>query len=154
MTNQISGRRVFLSRQLDGIAFYDFDDNGWSEGLSFALNSGGKLKSFYLDWPELQRVDRRQTASIEQLIDLIRARRIRVLPNANEYTFSQRIESLANAKTFSITNITLYYLDGKMGGTNQIHVPPEYATPFAELDAVADFGNSNAAVRIFGGGTV
>jgi len=149
-TNQICGRRVFLSRQLHGITFYDHDDNGWSEGLSFALSSGGKPRSFYLDWPELQRNERRQTASVQQLIALIRAHRIIVLPNdIHEDRFFQRIESLSNAKTFSITNIIPYYLDGKLGETNQNDVPPEYATPIAEIDAIADFGNSNDAVRIF-----
>ena len=149
-TNQICGRRVFLSRQLHGITFYDHHDNGWSEGLSFALSSGGKLRSFYLDWPELQRTETRQTASVQQLVALIRAHRVIVLRNdIHEDRFFQRIESLSNAKTFSITNVTPYYFDGELGRTNQNDVPPEYATPIAELDAVADFGNSNAAVRIF-----
>jgi hypothetical protein len=149
LTNQICARRVFLSRQLDGVAFYDHHDNGWSEGLSFALGSGGKLRSFYLDWPELQRTDRRQTASVQQIIALIRAHRIIVLPNVDEETYFQRVKALAKAKTFSITNITPYYLDGELGDTNQNYAPPKYATPIAELDAVAGFGNSNAAVRMF-----
>jgi hypothetical protein len=149
LTNQICARRVFLSRQLDGVAFYDHHDNGWSEGLSFALGSGGKLRSFYLDWPELQRTERRQTASVQQIIALIRAHRIIVLPNVDEETYFQRIKTLANATTFSITNITPYYLDGELGDTNQNYLPPKYATPIAELDAVAGFGNSNAAVRMF-----
>jgi len=27
-------------------------------------------------------------------------------------------------------------------------LPPEFVTPFAELEAVADFGNSNAVVQL------
>jgi hypothetical protein len=149
LTNQICGRRVFLSRQLDGITFYDHDDNGWDEGLSFALGSGGKIRSFYLDWPEVKRADLCQTASVQEIIALIRAHRIIVLPNVDEEMYFQRVKALANAKAFSITNITQYYLDGELGKTNQNYVPPKYATPIAELDAVADFGNSNATVRIF-----
>jgi hypothetical protein len=72
-----------------------------------------------------------------------------VLPNVGEETYFQRVKALANAKTFSITNVTPYYLDGELGDTNQNYAPPKYATPIAELDAVADFGNSNAAVRMF-----
>ena len=149
LTNQICGRRVFLSRQLDGITFYDHNDNGWSEGLSFALSNGGTIRSFYLDWPEVKRADRGQTASVQQIIALIRAHRVIVLPNVGEETYFQRVKALANAKTFSITNVTPYYLDGELGDTNQNYAPPKYATPIAELDAVADFGNSNAAVRMF-----
>ena len=72
-----------------------------------------------------------------------------MIPNAGEQTYFQRVKSLANAKTFNITNVIPYYLDGLLGETNQNNVPSQFATPIAELDAVADFGNSNAAVRIF-----
>ena len=71
-----------------------------------------------------------------------------MIPNAGEKTYFKRVKALANARKFTITNITPYYFEGEFGDTNRNYVPPQYATPVAELDAVADFGNSNATVRI------
>ena len=55
---------------------------------------------------------------------------------------------LAKAKAFTITNITPYYGEGVFGEVPTNDVPPEFVTPFAELEAVAEFGNSNATVRL------
>ena len=71
-----------------------------------------------------------------------------MLPNACEETYFQRIKALANAKTFTITKITPYYSEGIFGEVPTNDVPPEFVTPLAELEAVADFGNSNATVRL------
>jgi hypothetical protein len=70
------------------------------------------------------------------------------MPNADEDTYFQRVKTLANAKTFTVTKITPYYGEGIFGEVPTNDMPPEFVTPFAELEAVADFGNSKATVRL------
>jgi hypothetical protein len=55
---------------------------------------------------------------------------------------------LANAQTFTITKITPYYSEGIFGEVPTNDMPPKFVTPLAELEAVADFGNSNTTVRL------
>jgi hypothetical protein len=55
---------------------------------------------------------------------------------------------LAKAKAFTITKITPYYGEGVLGEVPTNDVSPEIVTPFAELEAVADFGNSKTTVRL------
>ena len=71
-----------------------------------------------------------------------------VLPNPDEEDYFVRLKRLANAKKLTITKITPYYGEGVFGEVPTNDVPCKFATPFAELEAVADFGNSNATVQI------
>lgn len=148
LTNQICGRRIFLSRQLDGILFMGTGDDGWNEGFWIEFGSYAQINSFSLNWPDLERDESHPTANPEQIVACIRARKIIVLPKADEKTYFERVKALANAKKLTITKITPYYGEGVYGETPD-NEPPKWVTPFAELEAIADFGNSNANVRIF-----
>jgi hypothetical protein len=70
------------------------------------------------------------------------------MPNGDEENYFDRLKTLASAKKLTITKITPYYGEGMFGDVPTNDVPCKYATPFAELEAVADFGNSNATVRL------
>ncbi len=149
LTNGICGRGIFLARQLDGIAFFSADNEGvGAEGFSVEFGSRGQIRSFSLVWPNLERDKDNPTASPQQIINYIRAQKTIVLPNAGEETYFQRIKTLANAKTFTIAKITPYYSEGSFGEVPTNDAPPEFVTPLVELEAVADFGNSNATVRL------
>ena len=102
-----------------------------------------------MDWPKLQRTERHESASVQQIVALIRAHKVIVIPNAGEETYMQRVKALANAKKFTITKITPYYFDGVLGKTPQNYTPPELATPVAELDAIAEFSDARTTVRMF-----
>jgi hypothetical protein len=147
ITNQICGRGAFLSRQLDGTLFIGNGDDG-GEGFWIEFGSYGQINSFFLNWPELDRYDSHQTANPEQIINCIRAHKIIVFPNADEEKYFERVKALANAKTFTITKITPYYGEGRFGETPADNEPPKWVTPVAEVEAVADFGNTNATVRM------
>jgi hypothetical protein len=147
LTNQLCGRGVFLSRQLDGFFFTDIGDNGANGGFWIEFGSHEQIRAFSLVWPDLKRDKFQKTASPQQIIVCIEAHKIIVLPNAGEEKYFERVKSLANAKTFTVTKITPNYGEGVFGEVPTNDVPPEFATPFAELEAVADFGNSNATVR-------
>jgi hypothetical protein len=146
ITNGICARGIYLSRKLDGIGFFG-DANENSEGFSIEFGSHGQTRSFELVWPNLKPDQSSPTASRAEIIRCILAQRIIVIPNADEETYFQRVEGLANARTFTITQITPYYGEGVFGETPTNDAPSEFITPLAELKAIADFGNSNAAVR-------
>ena len=147
-TNQICGRSVYLSRQLDGICFWGNGDDGPNEGFWLEIGSHGIIRSFSLNWPSLERDKSHQTASPQQIIACIRAHKIIVLPNTDEEMYFQRVKALANAKKFTITKITPYYSEGVYGEVPTNNEPAKVVSPISELEAVADFGNSNAAVRL------
>lgn len=89
-----------------------------------------------------------QTASPAQITACIRPHKVIVLPNTDEEAYFQRVKALANARTFTITKITPYYcvgIYGEMPGNE----PSKWITPVAEVEAIADFGITNATVRIF-----
>ena len=145
-TNHICGRGVYLSRLLDGIAFWGYGDG--DEGFWIEFGSHGMIRSFTLTWPNLERYESQPTASPQQIIACIRAHKIIVLPNTDEETYFQRVKTLANAKKFTITKITPHYGEGVFREVPTNDVPSKFIAPIAELEAIADFGNSNLTVRL------
>jgi hypothetical protein len=146
-TNGICARGIYLSRKLDGIGFFG-DANDISEGFSIEFGSHGQIRSFELVWPNLKPDQNNRTASRDEIIRCIREQRILIFPDNDEPNYFERVKGLASARTFTITKITPYYGEGIFGETPPDDTPPEFITPFAELEAIADFGNSNAAVRL------
>lgn len=148
-TNIVCGRGVFLSRQLDGIAFFSADNEGdGAEGISLELGSHGQIRSFSIRWSDFARYKSEPTASQQDIIHCIQAHKTMVLPNTDEEHYFARLKKLATAKRLTITKITPYYGESVFGEVPTNDVPCKFATPFAELEAVADFGNSNATVKL------
>ena len=149
LTNQVCGHGIFLCRRLDGINFFSANDDGdGSEGFVIEFGSYGKIRSFSLVWPDLERDKSKPTASPQQIIACIRAHKTIVLPNGEEENYFARLKTLASAKKLTITKITPCYGEGVFGEVPTNDVPPEFVTPLAELEAVAEFGNSNMPVRL------
>jgi len=146
LTGGICGRGIFLSRKLAGVDFFG-DANNASDGFAIEFGSGGQIRSFSLIWPNLETNRLEKTASPEEIISGIRAHKIIVLPNPGEETYFKRLKTLATAKTFTITKITPCYSEGVFGKVPTNDAPSEFIAPFAEVEAVADFGKSNAPVR-------
>jgi len=147
LTNGVCARGIFLSRKLDGVGFYGDANNG-ADGFSIEFGSRRQIRSFSFVWPNLEHDQNSSTASPQQIIGCIRGHKIIVMPNPDEETYFQRVESLAKAKTFTITKIVPYYGEGIFGEVPTNDMPPELVAPFAELEAVAGFGNSNVTVRL------
>lgn len=135
---------VFLPRQIDGIQVYDE-----SEGFSFQqFGSHGKIRCFSLTLPKLEREQESPTASAQQIIACIKALKTPSPPNGEESDYFGRIKNLAKATKLTITKITPYYGEGVYGEAPTNNEPSRFVTPIAELEAVADFGNSNTTVRL------
>ncbi|HVU06955.1 MAG TPA: hypothetical protein VHG89_00260 [Verrucomicrobiae bacterium] len=143
--HQVCERGLFMSRLLDGIDFWDDE----TEGFCVYFGSNAAIRSFGLTWPELRRDELRPVASPQQIIACIRARKLTVLPDGKDGgNYFARINSLSKAEKFTITKVTPYYKIGSFFETNDLEMS-KYDVPVAELEAVADFGTSNVAVRLF-----
>jgi len=147
-SNRICGRGIFLSRSLDGIGFRGNGNDESPEGFGMEVGGNWQIRSFSLAWPELVRDKSSRTLNAAEIIHCIRAHKAIVLPDPDEEDYFARLKTLAGAKKLTITKITPYYGEGIIGEVPTNDLPPEFVTPFAELEAVADFGNSNAAVRL------
>jgi hypothetical protein len=146
--SRICGRGVFLSRQLDGVPFFSDTDNGsGEEGFSIEFGSHEKIRSFNLRWSELKRYKNQPTANVQQIIRYIREHKIIVLPDHLNENYFDQLRSLAKIKKLTITKITSYYGTGTLGEAPTNDAPSAFVKPFAEMEAVADFGTSNAPVR-------
>jgi hypothetical protein len=146
--NAVCGRGVFFPRQFDGISFFSAADNGESaEGFSIEFGERGKIQAFSVRWSDVERYKNERTASPDEIIRCIQAHKAIVMPNFRDDDFD-RLKKLATAKKFTITKITPYYGEGMFDEVPTNDAPCEFATPFAELEAVADFGNSTATVRL------
>jgi len=138
-----------LCRQLDGINFFSANDDGdGSEGFVIEFGSYGLIRSFSLCWSEVERFKSEQTASIQEIIHCIRAHKTIVMPNVGEENYFAILKNLTAVKNLTITKITPCYGEGVFGEVPTNDVPCKFVTPFAELEAVADFGNSNTTVRL------
>ncbi len=150
-TNAICGRGVFLARQLDGISFFPTDDQGdGAEGFFVEFGSYGKIRSYSLCWSDVQRGENVPIFKSREIIHNIRIHKILILPDDNEINYFGRLEKLASARKFVVTKITPYYFkfNGVIGEAPTNDTPSKLITPMAELDAIADFGNSNAVIRM------
>lgn len=149
-TNNICERGVFLSRVLDGISFLSVANNeSVDEGFGIAFGSYGKIRSFVFIWPNLERDKLSQTASSQEIIACIKARKTIVSPKDDEPNYFARLTNLAKTKVFTITKITPFYVEGVLGEKPADDGPSKIIAPIAELEGVADFGNSNLTVRLF-----
>ncbi|MGH7990741.1 MAG: hypothetical protein ACREDS_11210 [Limisphaerales bacterium] len=148
LTNQLCGRGVFLSRTLDGILFFSMGEDALVDGFWIEFGSHGQIRGFSLVWPALKRDKLQPAASPQQIIACIRAFKTMTPPIGKETHYFARIKNLAKAKKLTITKITPYYMEGIYGQTPTNDEPPKVIAPLAELEAVADFGNSNMPVRL------
>ncbi len=141
--NSSGGYGVFMPRQIDGIRVY-----GGSEGFQIQFGNDGKVRQFCLLWPKLERDRQSELASPSQIIACIRAFKTPSPPNGDEPGYFGRLKNLAKTRKLTITKITPFYGEGIYGEAPKNAEPPELVTPIAQLEAVADFGNSNAIVKL------
>jgi hypothetical protein len=146
--NTFCGRGVFFPRYLDGISFFSAADDGESaEGFSMEFGEGGKIQAFSLRWSDVERAKYERTASPSEMARCIQTHHVIVLPNFKEDDFA-RLRKLATATKLTVTKITPYYGEGMFGEAPANDVPPEFITPFAELEAMAELNNTNTIVRL------
>jgi hypothetical protein len=147
--NSIYGRGIFLSRKLDGISFFAPDDQGdGAEGFFIEFGHYGIIRSFTIRWSDVERDQSQPVASTQEIMQCIRTQKIIVLPDPGDETYFAKIKQMAKAKRFVISKITPYYTDSIFGEVPANNTPCKFITPVAELDVMADFGNSNMTVHV------
>jgi hypothetical protein len=139
----VTDKSVSLSRRLDGLSFRED-----MEGLSIQYGDRGEILFLTLSWPRLERVGQGPTASAQDITGCIRAFKTPVLPKNDEPDYFARVKSYASVRTLTITNVTFHYSEGKYGEEPDDTKPERFVSPVATLDAIADWGTSNALVRL------
>ncbi len=134
---------VGLSRRLDGVPFRDD-----MEGFSIQYGAQGEIRLFTLNWPKLERVEQQRTASPQDITRCIRAFKTPVLPIKDESDYFARIKTFASIRSLTITNLTAYYSEGRLGEKQTETQPETHVAPVAMLDAVAAWGSSNSTLRL------
>jgi hypothetical protein len=139
---------VFLPRKIDGMEFF-----GETEGFQFEFGTNGKVLGFCLQWPTLERDRRERVAVPRDIIRCIRARETPMMPPETGPDsgpgYFGAIANLGRAKKLTITAVMLKYGEGTYGEQPPDNEPSRKVVPVAELDAVADFGTSSAAARLY-----
>jgi hypothetical protein len=148
LTNELCGRGVYLSRLLDRIFFTNSGDNGFNGGFWIEFGHNEKINAFSLVWPDLRRDSLQTSANSQQIIECIRHWKTMSLPIGQETNYFERIKSFAATKKLIVTKITPYYWENIYGNTNNEELSKNIA-PFAELEAVADFGNHRESIKLF-----
>jgi hypothetical protein len=134
---------VSLPRRLDGIPFRED-----MEGFSVQYGNQGEIRSLNLVWPRLERATQERVISSNILTLCIRAFKTPVLPHSDEPDYIGRVKALSNAQALTITNIAVYYSEGRFGRQPSETKPETFVGPIAVLDAIADFGTSIIAVKL------
>lgn len=147
-THNILGRGVFFPRQLDGIRFFSMSDSGdATEGFSMEFGERGQIRGFSVRWSDLERDRNQRVATEDEITRCIRAHKAIIVPNFKPDDFAW-LKTLAGAKKLTILKVIPYYGEGAFGEIPTNDAPYAYATPFAELEAVADVGDTRVPVKL------
>jgi hypothetical protein len=141
--NDITDLGVALPRLVDGVEFQKY-----GQGFSLLISKDGKLLNFSLLWPKLERVKNEQIASRDQITACIRAFKTPSPPIGEEQNYFDWLKQLAKARKLIVNQIKPYYGEGIYGEVfkeNEISKP---VVPYAELEALADFGDTNFTVKL------
>jgi hypothetical protein len=151
LTNQISGRGAFLSRQFDGIPFIGNGNDGFiSEGLYIEFGSYGTIKNFAFIWPELKRCRLEAVVSRQQIMECLKANKLNLFPEGdNDTNYFGRIKSMAEAKSLTITKLEPDYIEGGFVAETNEQGLPKFIAPIGKLEALAVIGDSNVMIHFF-----
>jgi hypothetical protein len=142
-------RGAFLSRQFDGVPYIGIGEDGGGEGFWIELGDAEQVRAFTLNWPYLERYQRHQIASPNQIIECIRRQRVMVLPGDEESGYFARVKRLGSAQKLMIRKAVPYYAEGTFGAWPMNDVPAEYVSPCVELEVTATVGGSNEALVVY-----
>lgn len=135
---------VFLPRQLDGIPFFDE-----TEGFQIMFGKDGKIRTFGLMWPKLERDKNEVTATPQEIIRCIRGFKTVLVPGDEGADYFAKVKDVAHAQKLTITSVTPRYGEGMLGEEPRGDQPSKHVRPIAILGATADFGTNVTRVRIY-----
>ena len=135
---------VFLPRRLNGIPFFDE-----TEGFQIMFGRDGKVLQFCLLWPRLERDENSATARPGEIIQCIKGHKSVLVPEADARDYFQQVKEVARARKLTITQVTPYYGEGRLGEEPKDSEPAEYVGPMAILVATAESSTNAVFVRLY-----
>jgi len=141
-TNHVGARGTFLTRKIGGIGLRDY-------GLEVEFGAHKQLRHFTVLWPTLKLAATAPTATPQQIIQSIRARKTPLAMLEPEgYIDRATLAALEKTRTLTITNLTPFYAEGRYG-KGPSNGPDQVFTPYAELEATAQLDRTNLHIRLF-----
>ena len=141
-TNLVGARSTFLTRKIGGIELRGY-------GLDVEFGAHKQVRRFAVLWPTLKLAETAPTATPQQIIECIRARKTPLIPLDPEGGIDlATLAALGKTRTLTITNLTLYYGLGRFG-KGPSNGPHQFFTPDAELEATAQLERTNLQIRLY-----
>jgi hypothetical protein len=130
--DEVIARGVFFNRRIDGVNFAGIGIGG---GCEIMYGNHAKIADFKLVWRNLQPYEHRQVASPDEIMQQIREGKA-VMTHKN-------LVKPAEIKRMTITDCAPLYMSADGEETQ------DFVYPFAQVEAVADFGYTNAEIQLY-----
>jgi hypothetical protein len=142
LVGQICTRDTFLTRRLHNIDMRNF-------GLAFRLGNRGQIRYFSLRWPQLRMAMNFPVAPPSEMAANFRERIIpaSTLSETNLPVIPDAL--LARTRSLVVTNMTPFYAEAACAAIPNPTRRERYISPFAELQATADLGGTNASLTFY-----
>jgi hypothetical protein len=125
---QVNRRGVAFARRIDGVLL--------SQSWSFLIHFGnhGAVEDFSLNWRNLLPYESRHVLTTNQIVEAIKSGKAVLAEQFGDLT------DLNQTKKLTVLKITPRYYNGRKGEAL------EFLHPYADLELVADLGNTNTAL--------
>jgi hypothetical protein len=141
-TNLVGARSTFLTRKVGGIELREY-------GLDAEFGAHKQVRRFTVLWPTLKFAQTVPTATPQQIIQCIRARKTPLaLVDPEGRLDRSTLLALEKTHTLTITNLIPTYAEGRYG-KGPSNGPDQVFTPYAELEATAHLGRANLQIRLY-----
>ncbi len=140
-TNRVGARGTFLTRKIGAIELRDY-------GLDVEFGADKQVRSFMVLWPTLKLAQMVPTATPQQIMQSIRARKTPLaLLEPEGYIDRATLAALEKTRTLTLLKLTPIYAEGRYG-KGPSNGPAQVFTPYAELEATAQLDRTNLHIRL------
>jgi hypothetical protein len=140
--NHVGARSTFLTRKIGDFGLRDY-------GFDIEFGAHKQLRRFTVLWPTLKLAETAPTATPQQIIECIRARKTPLALLEPEGRLDRAtLTALGKTRTLTITNLIPTYAEGRFGKAPS-NGPDEIFTPIAELEAIAQLEHTNLQIRLY-----
>jgi hypothetical protein len=140
-TNRVGARSTFLTRKLGAIELRDY-------GLDVEFGAHKQVRRFMVLWPTLKLAQTVPTATPQQIMQSIRARKTPLAMLEPEgYIDRATLTALEKTRTLTVMKVTPIYTLGSYG-KELSNGPDQVFTPYAEVEATAQLDRTNLHIRL------
>jgi hypothetical protein len=140
--NRVGARGTFLTRKIGDIGLRDY-------GFDIEFGAHKQVRRFTVLWPTLRLSETALTATPQQIMQAIRARKTPLALLEPEGSLDRAtLAALEKTRSLTITNVTPTYAEGRYG-KGPSNGPDQVFTPYAELEATAQLDRTNLHIRLF-----